>query len=227
MKQPELIVMLTYHDRTVPDAYALFDQAKECPVQYWGFKEDGLPLPQMKELFSYMKKWGKTTVLEVVAYTEEECLTGAKMAAECECDILMGTLYYDSVRDFCQEHHLKYMPFIGRVSGRPSLLEGTAEELIAEAEECLKKGVWGFDLLGYRHQDNPAALIRTFIEAVDAPVCVAGNVDSFERLQEVLDMKPWGFTIGGGFFKHRFGESFPEQVEAVMDYITAEEYQYV
>lgn len=44
-----------------------------------GFKEVGIPLDEMKELYSYMKQCGKTTFLEVVAYTEEECMEGAKM----------------------------------------------------------------------------------------------------------------------------------------------------
>ena len=177
-------------------------------------------------LFSYMKRWGKTTVLEVVATAEEECLQGAKVAAECGCDILMGTLYYDSVRDFCEEHHLKYMPFVGRISGCPSVLEGSVEELIAEAEECLQKGVWGFDLLAYRHKELSSELIHRFTEAIDAPACIAGSVDSFERLSEILEVGPWGFTIGGGFFEHRFGDSLSAQIQSILDYMTVEGHKY-
>lgn len=43
-------------------------------------KEEPLPLEEMKDLFSYMKRCGKTTALEVVAYTEDKCLEGAEMA---------------------------------------------------------------------------------------------------------------------------------------------------
>ena len=39
-----------------------------------------------------MKECGKTTFLEVVAYTEAECLEGAKMGVECGVDYLMGTM---------------------------------------------------------------------------------------------------------------------------------------
>lgn len=92
---PNLIVMLTYNDRTVENAYEIFEQCKDCEAKYWGFKEEGLMTGQMKELYAYMKSCGKTTVLEVVAYTESECINGVKIAAECGCDILMGTLYYD------------------------------------------------------------------------------------------------------------------------------------
>ena len=65
-----------------------------------GFKDSGLPLNEMKELFKHMKKQGKSTFLEVVEYTEEQGLKGAEMALECGCDILMGTVYFDSINAF-------------------------------------------------------------------------------------------------------------------------------
>ena len=49
-----------------------------------------------------MKKQGKSTFLEVVEYTEEQGLKGAEMALECGCDILMGTVYFDSINAFCK-----------------------------------------------------------------------------------------------------------------------------
>lgn len=87
---PSLIVMLTHEDQTVQNAYEIFDAYKDSDAEYWGFKEEPLPLSQMKDLYAYMKSCGKKTVLEVVAYTQAECMSGAKMAAECGCDLLMG-----------------------------------------------------------------------------------------------------------------------------------------
>ena len=66
---PKLIVMLTYNDKTAADAAEIFAECENSSAQYWGFKEEDLPLPQMKELYAHMKRGGKTTVLEVVAYT--------------------------------------------------------------------------------------------------------------------------------------------------------------
>ena len=149
-KNPNLIVMLTHHDRTVPNAAEVFEACRSSRAQYWGFKEVGLPPDQMKALFSAMRARGKTTVLEVVAYTEAACLRGAAIAAECGCDILMGTVFYDSVNAFCKSANLRYMPFVGTISGRPSVLEGSVEEMIAQAREYLQKGVSGIDLLAYR-----------------------------------------------------------------------------
>ena len=167
---PELITMLTYHDRTVKNAYEIFEQCKNSQAKFWGLKENGLPLEQMKTLFTYMKKCGKTTVLEVVAYTEEECIQGVKMAIECKCDILMGTLFFDSVNELCKKHNLKYMPFVGEVINRPSILNGTIQNMIQEANQYLQKGVYGFDLLAYRYTGNATQLIQKFISHVNAPV---------------------------------------------------------
>lgn len=216
---PELIVMLTHNDRTVENAREVFESCKNSKAQYWGFKEEPLPLEQMKELYRLMKSCGKTTFLEVVAYTEEECLAGARMAAECEVDVLLGTLYFDSINELCKKHGMKYMPFVGTITGRPSVLEGTLEEMVAQANEALEKGVYGFDLLGYRYTGDAAALNKAFVEAVDAPVCLAGSVNSYQRLDEVKDAAPWAFTIGGAFFEGKFGGTFCEQVDKVCDYM--------
>ncbi len=216
---PELIVMLTHHDHTVLNAFEIFDQCKHSQADIWGFKEDGLPPDQMKALFSYMKQCGKTTVLEVVAYDEQACLAGAKTAADCGCDILMGTLFYDSVNDFCREKGIKYMPFVGNVSGRPSILEGDLEQMVAQAQHCLSKGVYGIDLLGYRYTGDASALIRQFLDRVNDPVCIAGSVNSFQRLDEIREAAPWAFTIGGAFFENRFGPSFRQQIDRVCDYV--------
>ncbi|MBQ8227329.1 MAG: hypothetical protein IJZ92_07870 [Bacteroidaceae bacterium] len=132
---PKLIVMLTHDDFTVPNAAEIFEQCRNSQADFWGFKEHPLPKKNMEELYARMKECGKTTFLEVVAYTEAEGLEGAKMAADCGCDILMGTIFYDSINEFCQQHQLKYMPFVGVVEGRPSVLSGDISDIVAEAQK--------------------------------------------------------------------------------------------
>ena len=222
MNTPELIVMLTYNDLTVQNAFDIFEQCKDSKAKYWGFKEEGLPLEQMKKLYAYMKECGKITGLEVVAYTEEECLAGAKMAIACGCDMLMGTIFSDSVNELCRKHDLKYLPFVGKVTERPSVLEGTAEEMIEEANRYLAKGVYGIDLLGYRYTGDATALNKQFVAGVNAPVCLAGSVNSFQRLDEVKDASPWSFTIGSAFFDNKFNGTFCEQINKVCDYMHKE-----
>ncbi len=52
---PELIVMLTQNDRTVPNAPEVFEACADSRAKLWGFKEEGLPLPEMKRLYARMK----------------------------------------------------------------------------------------------------------------------------------------------------------------------------
>ena len=214
-----LVVMLTHNDKTVSSAYKVFDNCKNSKANYFGFKEEQLPLDEMKKIYKYMKDCGKKTVLEVVTYTEEEGLEGAKMAVECGCDILMGTMYYDSINEFCKEHNIKYMPFIGEVIERPSILKGNVDDMINEANRLLEKGVYGFDLLGYRFTGDAVELNNKFVSEVNAPVCIAGSVNSYKRLDELKEANPWAFTIGGAFFENKFGNDFSEQINKVYDYM--------
>ena len=216
---PKLIVMLTHRDKTVADAYAIFDQCKDTQAAFWGMKEAPLPVGEMKRLFAYMKSCGKRTALEVVAYTQEACLAGARLAAECGCDLLMGTKFFSSVRDICRANGLKYLPFVGEITGRPSVLRGSLEAMIAEGRRCLEEGAYGIDLLGYRYPGDTAALNRAFVSQIQAPVCIAGSVDSYQRLDELKEASPWAFTIGSAFFQGKFGGTFPEQIDRVCDYM--------
>ena len=219
MKTPELIVMLTHHDVTVKNAKQVFEECKNSKAKFWGFKEVGIPLEEMKELYAEMKACGKTTFLEVVAYTEEECMEGARMAVACGVDILMGTMFFDSINEYAKKNHLKYMPFVGKITGRPSVLEGTIEGMIDEANACINKGAYGIDLLGYRYTGDPVELNKKFVAKVQGPVCLAGSVDSYKRLDEVKDATSWTFTIGSAFFENKFDGTFAEQIDKVIDYM--------
>ena len=111
------------------------------------------------------------------------------------------------------------MPFVGEVTGRPSVLGGTADRMIAEAKEYLARGADGFDLLGYRFTGDASELIARFVGEIPAPVCVAGSVNSFERLDELAEISPWAFTVGSAFFDRRFGDAFADQIDRVYEYI--------
>ena len=64
----KLIVMFTCNDQTVPDAIEVFDGCRDLSVQFWGFKNVGLPVAEMKTLVHNIKASGKTACLEVVTY---------------------------------------------------------------------------------------------------------------------------------------------------------------
>jgi hypothetical protein len=49
---PQLIVMLTHNDRTVADAIDIYENCKNAPCNFWGYKEEGLPVDKV---INYMK----------------------------------------------------------------------------------------------------------------------------------------------------------------------------
>lgn len=216
---PELIVMLTYNDFTVTNALDIFNLCRESKAKYWGFKEKPLPVDEMKLIYNEMKSAGKQTFLEVVSYTEDEGLEGAHLAAECGCDYLMGTKYFPSIAEYCNSHLIKYLPFVGEITGRPSVLTGSVEEIVKEAVEVINNGAYGIDLLGYRYVGDAPALNKALVKAIDAPVCIAGSIDSMDRLKEIKETAPAFFTIGSAFFDNKFGEDFPHQIDRVCNFM--------
>ena len=62
------------------NAYYMFDKYCDTQAEFWGFKEEPLPLEEMKKIYAYMKAKGKKTFLEVVAYSEKEGIRGAEIA---------------------------------------------------------------------------------------------------------------------------------------------------
>ena len=220
--RPDIIIMLTHHDVTVPNAAEVFEECKDLDqVKLWGFKNVGLPKDQMKALVAAMKAAGKTTFLEVVTYDEASCLDGAQTAIDCGFDYLMGTIYYDSVAKLLAANGMEYLPFVGKVSGSPSILEGTNEEIIQNARDLMDKGIKGFDILAYRHVVDGEKLAYEFCEAVDAQICIAGSINSFKRIDTMFDIGPWTFTMGSALFEKKFvpSGSFRDNLIAVAYYM--------
>jgi hypothetical protein len=219
--RPEIIVMLTHHDRTVPDAIELFGTIKNLPVVHWGFKDIGLSPEKMKKLVAMMKEAGKTTYLEVVSLGEQEGLSGARLAVEAGFDVLMGTVFFDSINKYLGDKPVKYYPFPGRVHSHPSILDGSISEIVTHAQFLQAQGVQGLDLLAYRYTGEASQLLREVVRAVHIPVVSAGSIASFQRIAEVWDAKTWGFTIGSAFFEKKFKSqgSFAENVMAVWEWL--------
>lgn len=125
----------------------------------------------MKELCSMMKAAGKTTFLEVVTYSEEECMRGAKLAVECGFDCLLGTLFYDSVAEYVKTTESEILS-VCKVSQSPSILEGSCDFMLEQAEKFKAAGACGVDLLGYRYvEGDPNVLSAAFIKASCTRLC--------------------------------------------------------
>ena len=219
--KPEFILMLTYNDTTVKEALQIFRECKEAPVNHWGFKDVGLPPEEMKALVHEMKEAGKTTYLEVVSLSEEEGLRGAQIALDAGFDVLMGTVYFDSIWEFLKGTPIQYYPFPGHIYGHPSILDGTIDEIVAHACKLETLGVHGLDLLTYRYSGNAPRLLSQVVQSTQIPVVSAGSIASFERIGEVWDSGAWGFTIGSAFFEKQFvpDGSFEQNVLAVCNWL--------
>jgi hypothetical protein len=219
--KPVFILMLTYNDQTVKNAIELFREHKDTPVTHWGFKDVGLPVPQMKQLVQEMKQAGKTTFLEVVSLSEQEGLAGAKLAVEAGFDILMGTVFFDSILEYLKGKPVRYFPFPGHVYSHPSILDGEVDEIVRHARFLQSRGVQGMDLLSYRYVGDAPALLRAVVAATSIPIVSAGSIDSEKRLQEVWDTGAWGFTIGSALFDKKFvvDGSFRDNILAVCEWL--------
>ena len=219
--KPELIVMLTHHDQTVPDALELFERTKDYPITHWGFKDVGLPPAEMQIVADAMKSAGKTTFLEVVSLSEEEGLRGARLAVEIGFDILMGTVFFPSIADYLKDQPVRYYPFPGHVHSHPSILDGEIEDIVTHACQLEAYGVHGLDLLTYRYNGEATYLLKQVVEATKIPIVSAGSIASFERINDVWESGAWGFTIGSAFFERMFvpDGSFEENVLAVCTWL--------
>lgn len=223
---PKLILMFTLNDMTVPGALDYFEQVKDLPVDFFGFKELGLSPEKMKELNNRIHKAGFKSFLEVVEYDEDKILGPAQQAVDMGFDYLMGTVYYPSIWDIVgrgSKKKINYFPFLGKIYGRPSILDGSIEEIVAEGKKLVEEGADGFDLLLYRYKyaDRIDALIKECVKDINAPIVSAGSINSYERLQATIDQGVWSFTIGGAFFEKKFAPNgtYRDNVKAVVDYL--------
>jgi len=203
-KVTDLIFFLTYSDVTVYNAIDVFEETKGMEVKYFGFKDVGLPKEKLKELHTRMKKEGKTTFLEVVTATKEDNVRSTKMAVELGVDYLIGGTYVKETLPLIKGTSVKYFPYIGKIVGHPCLLRGTIQEIVRDAKRVEGLGAGGIDLLAYRYDRDPVKLIESVQKAVKIPLIVAGSIDSVERVQKMLDLKVWAFTIGSAFFDKKF-----------------------
>ena len=182
--KPEIIIMLTHNDLTVKNAMEVFESCKDLPVQNWGFKDVGIPVEEMIRLNQAMKAAGKTTFLEVVTYTEEECLRGAQLAIDCGFDYLTGTVFFPSIVEKMKGTGIAYHPFGGKVGGSPVTLTGGIDEIVTDCKRIMAEGADGIDLTAYRYVDgDPLELTMAVADAIGYEnVMMAGSIGTKERI---------------------------------------------
>ena len=199
------IFMLTRNDRTVEDAFEHLQTAMSLGVRHIGFKDVGLPIGQLKFLNQVIKEGGATSYLEVVSLDHESEILSAKAAVEIGVDVLLGGTHVDDTLPIVSTSGIQYFPFVGRISGHPSTLEGGIEEIVDCAKALTaREGVHGLDLLAYRSREDVPSLIKAVCAAVSKPVYVAGSIDTPEQIAIAKAAGAAGFTIGTAALDGRY-----------------------
>jgi mannose-6-phosphate isomerase-like protein (cupin superfamily) len=219
------IFMLTRNDRTVEDASQQLQTALGLGVRHIGFKDIGLPIEQLKSLNAAIKAGGATSYLEVVSLDRASEIVSAEAAVEIGVDILLGGTRVDDVLPIIKGTSIQYYPFPGRITGHPSVLEGSIEEIVASAKAmAARDGVHGLDLLAYRSAQNVPELMKAVCAAVAKPVFVAGSIASPERIAVVQGAGAAGFTIGTAALDGQYparAKDVPSQLTAILRDVAA------
>jgi len=218
----EFIFMLTHHDVTIPNALEVFEVIKDTGLNFVGCKDIGLPIEKLQELFTRAKKANMTTFLEVVSNDEEKHFAGIENAIRVRADYLIGSMpkFARKTLEYLKEKqaNLKFFPYIGKVIGHPCVLDGSVDEIVDNGVEFEKIGIHGINLLLYRYTGDVNLLLDRAIETLKIPLIVAGNIDNFEKIDQMKRKNVWAFTIGGAILEKRFvpEKNIKEQVAAVL-----------
>jgi NAD(P)H-dependent flavin oxidoreductase YrpB (nitropropane dioxygenase family) len=193
----EFILMLTRNDVTVSNAADLLDRVVVSDLRHVGFKDIGLPRHEMQQLVDTMHANDLKVHLEVVSLSEEDELRSASVACELGVDFLIGGTRIDQVSAALSGAGIKYFPYIGTVVGHPGRLEGSIDDIAAQAGAAEGR-VDGINLLAFRHRGvDSLQLLKSVVTATSLPVICAGDIASTQRIREVVDAGAWAFTVGG------------------------------
>jgi hypothetical protein len=101
-----IIVMLTHNDQTVENAIDIFESCSDLPLKTGDSKISGSK-KDMDILIKSMKKAGKKTYLEVVTYSERNCMDGAKLAVDMGFDYLMVLFIMKAFLSFLSNQNIR------------------------------------------------------------------------------------------------------------------------
>ena len=160
-------------------------------------------------------------MLEVVSVTQDDELRSVQAALAAGVDWILGGTHSAAALPLLEGSSVKYCPFPGRVVGHPSILQGSIEEIARSAAALTSlPGVYGLDLLAYRHQSADIEdLTRAVVNASAGPVIAAGSVVADDQIRMLASAGAWGFTIGSAIFDGLFpgAPDVAAQVRHVLD----------
>jgi Putative N-acetylmannosamine-6-phosphate epimerase len=217
------IFMLTQDDRTVADPLAVWRAVESTGLRYAGVKDVGTDWATFAAFVDSLHDCGCEAMLEIVNDDPEAELAAARAGIEAGVDCLLGGTQVERVAELVGDRRVRYFPFAGTVGGHPVELHGEPEQIAADAAALVaRENIAGVDLLAYRHPTDPERVIEATVAAIDAPVIVAGSIDSPARARRVAELGAWGLTVGTAILAGTFApdaEGLRGQVEALIDSI--------
>src|SRR5262249_27372013 len=118
----DFIFMLTREDRTVEDCVELYEAIRAVPLRHVGFKDIGVGRETLRRLHDLIKEDGRTSPLEVVSTSREDCLCLAEFAVRLGIDCLLGGKEVADVLAILAGSRTGYYPYPGIPEGHPTKL---------------------------------------------------------------------------------------------------------
>ncbi|MGD0943924.1 MAG: 1-(5-phosphoribosyl)-5-((5-phosphoribosylamino)methylideneamino)imidazole-4-carboxamide isomerase [Acidimicrobiales bacterium] len=199
----EFVLMLTHDDETVPNARAVYEEVRGIGLRYVGFKDVGATSEQLREIAAAAHADELEVMLEVVSLSLEHELNSIRIGCQIGVDWILGGVHPEAALEAIGSHRVRYCPFAGSVTGHPSILNGSINEIAEDAAKISNlSGVCGVDLLAYRHSDiDVGQLTRAVVDATTGIVIAAGSVQSHKQIEVLAGAGAWGFTIGSALFE--------------------------
>jgi 2,4-dienoyl-CoA reductase-like NADH-dependent reductase (Old Yellow Enzyme family) len=221
----DFIFMLTRDDKTVPDCFEVLEAVVPHGVRHIGFKDAGADKATMARLATAIRKSGAASYLEVVSLEPEAGVEAACLAAEIGVDCLMGGTDIAGMKAALGNAPVAFLPFVGKPSGHPTVLGGTAEEVAADCRRARELGCAGVDLLAYRsNAADPLSLVRAARGALgEGRLVVAGSIDTPARVRAIAEAGADAFTVGTAVLDRRFAPG----LDAIEDQLYAIQAAYV
>ena len=217
--KPDFILMLTREDRTIPDAREVYAEVGATALSHVGCKDVGAPLKTIEGLFADAHAKDATTYLEVVSETTDDMIRSTRTALELRPDRLIGGNAVKAMLEILDGSGIELYPWVGQVIDHPSLLRGSIDEIVEDAQRVQALGASGINLLAYRYNGDVTALIRAVRDVVHLPLICAGSIATLEQIRWLTRAGVDGFTIGTAVLDRRLvdGAPLPTQVEAALE----------
>ena len=218
----DFILMLTQHDKTVPNCLEVLDKIAHIGISHIGFKDLGVDTDTLSTLTQRIRNTGAISYMEVVSTTHKGVRTSIQTASKIGVDRVLGGQEIKFAMEVLKKTGAGYYPFPGRPTGHPTQLEGSPAEVQEDCVRIRDAGCPGVDLLAYRAtQSDPLELVRAARAGLDTGyLIVAGSIDSPARIRELAEAGADAFTIGSAVFERSFAPgngSIVHQCQRILD----------